>query len=739
MELGNISSKRLTLKLIIYIFTFSVFFTLLQSGIDLKQEYDNKIKEINNSVKIIEDNYLLKLSLTFWSMDNTALQLELNSLIKLPGVAYLEVLEEEKSYITIGERLTHDFKEKYLNLNYNHMNSVVNMGKLYIQLSYTKVEEDIIADIISIIIKEFIKYFALTLILLFVVHQLIMRHLIHMAEFVRGFQVRNLNDPLILDKKLNKKKLDVIDDVSMAINQMRNKLLVFINQKEEVQKELKELNQTLEQKVKKRTTDLTLKTNRITDLLNNAAQGFLSFEKDFLVDDEYSVECENLLGKDLKGKDITNLLFDGKSDKIDFFKETMIDALNEENTLTSSLILSLLPSELIINKRAVSIDYKILSNNKFMMILTNITDKKKLQIKIKREQLILKMIVSIVSDSVQFYETKQNFEEFCQDSLLYINSKNTSAVNANTIHALFHTFKGLFAQLYMRDTVKRLHDFESKITDFIESKKDNNDLKNLIDSFDLINSMNEDLKIVAQTLGEKFLTEHNHIKIDEALINKLENKIVLFCSLDNKQNEECKEILNDIKKIKNKSLQYYLSIYPKLCQQLCLSLNKSIYPFEISGERGFFVPDNFKPFINSLIHVFRNSCDHGIETKECRLALQKDEIGTIHCDFKKTKDTLTIVISDDGKGLDMTSLKSKIVRNSLVSQEKLNKLSTSEIQNYIFDSNFSTNENITHISGRGVGLASVKTELDKLNGIVEVKSEVNKGTSFIFMLPMKNN
>ena len=504
-------------------------------------------------------------------------------------------------------------------------------------------------------------------------------------------------------------------------------------------KELKELNKSLEQKVQKRTNDLTQKTNKVTDLLNNAAQGFLSFGKDFLIDDEYSVECENLLGKDLKDKDITQLVFNKKTDKINFFKETMLDALNEKNELTSSLLLSLLPNQLIINKRAVHIDYKMLSNNKFMMILTNITEKKKLQIKIKKEQVTLKMIVAIVSDSVQFYETKENFEDFCKDSLLFINQKHSPKENANTLHALLHTFKGLFAQLYMQNTVKRLHHFESKILELIAQDKNNNELKNLIESFDLIQSIHEDLEVVTQTLGEKFLSEHNHIHIDEDLLNKLEDKINIFCTQNSEQKQECESILFDIKRIKNKSLHYYLSIYPKLCQQLCFSLNKSIDPFEIIGENNTFVPEGFKPFINSLVHVFRNSCDHGIELKADRLSLNKNETGNICCEFKTVNNRLYIEISDDGKGIDINLLKNKIVENRLNTEEKVNVLSKEEILEYIFDNNLSTNESINHVSGRGIGLASVKIELDKLQGEVEIKTQMNKGTTFIFMLPLKNN
>ena len=500
--------------------------------------------------------------------------------------------------------------------------------------------------------------------------------------------------------------------------------------------EVKNLNTNLEKIVKKRTSDLLEKTSKIEDLLNNVAQGFLSFDKDFLIDDEYSVECEHLLGDNLTGKDITKLLFAGKTDKISFFKETMIDALKEKNKLTSSLLLSLLPKELIINKRAILIEYKIITNNKFMLILTNITDKKKLQTKLKKEQLILKMIVSIVSDSLQFYETKENFELFCKDSLLYINTHATVAENINTIITLIHTFKGLFAQLYMHNTVKRLHTFESEIL-MLNTKSSNNiDLRNFVELFGLENCMNDDLNIITNTLGEKFLIENTQIKIEEEVIQRFEDKIFKLCSLDVEKKYECDEILLEIKRIKNRSLKDQLSMYPKLCHQLCLSLNKSIYSFEIIGDDSFYISERYKPLINSFIHVFRNCCDHGIETKDVRLALDKKEKGTIVCSFEKKNNMLNIEIGDDGEGIDIEILKSKLLDNKLITQNEIESLSDEEIISYIFSSNYSSSEYVTDISGRGIGLSSVKNELDKLDGSIEIKTEKNIGTSFIFRLPL---
>jgi len=503
--------------------------------------------------------------------------------------------------------------------------------------------------------------------------------------------------------------------------------------------ELKQLTKTLENKVEERTQELSQQTKKVTDLLNNAAQGFLSFDKEFLVDDKYSLECENLLGKDLKDKDITELIFENYSDKIPFFKETLIDALDADNVLTSSLVLSLLPSELVINNRAILIDYKIISDNKIMIILTNITDKKKLQSRIKKEQRIQKMIVSIAGDNSQFYEINKNFEEFCKDILLYINISKSIKENSNTINALIHTFKGLFAQLYMERTVKLLHRFESEIMKFTQdTKNNNNDLSTFIEVFDLKDCMVEDLGIISEMLGENFINGDTKIKIDEEFITKLEKKIVSFCSLEKERKHECEEILNEIKKIKYKPLKYYLSSYPKLCLQLCLSFNKSIYDFEIKGSNELNISNRYKPFINSLVHVFRNCCDHGIETKEHRIKAHKDEIGTISCSFESKGNDLYIKITDDGKGIYINDLKNKILQKELVSKKEIDSLSEKEIMNYIFDDNFSTNDSITHISGRGIGLSSVKKELDKLDGSIDIETKLNKGTSFIFRLPFDN-
>jgi len=500
---------------------------------------------------------------------------------------------------------------------------------------------------------------------------------------------------------------------------------------------IKKMTNILKNLVKKRTLELSEKTEKVAELLNNAGQGFLSINRDFIINGEYSLECENIMGKNLKNKDIVQLLFSNQEKKIEFFKETIIDALNEENELTSNLMLSLLPKEIIIQKRAIKIEYKVISHEKLMLVLTNVTDKKKLELRVKKEQKILTMIVHIASDSVEFFEIKENYEQFCTDIKLYINKKCSAAENANTIYVVIHTFKGLFSQLYMRNTVGKLHEAETELLSFLEDKINSNYfLEATLLSFELESSMDDDLKLIRESLGDKFLEEKYYLKIDEDSILKIEDNLSHLVNESQSASEEHKLLLKDIKMLRNKTLKYYLSSYPKSSLQLSISLNKNIYPFEIQGDCDISVSGTFRPFIYSLVHVFRNACYHGIEEKHTRVLLGKNEVGTISCSYKVENNDLYLEVLDDGQGINIEVLKNKIVQKKLLPKDKVEIMDNAEILSYLFEPNFSTSETITEISGRGVGLYAVKKELDKLKGKVEVITEVNKGTSFIFKIPL---
>ncbi|MDO8453527.1 MAG: ATP-binding protein, partial [Sulfurimonas sp.] len=225
---------------------------------------------------------------------------------------------------------------------------------------------------------------------------------------------------------------------------------------------------------------------------------------------------------------------------------------------------------------------------------------------------------------------------------------------------------------------------------------------------------------------------NNFVKIDLSNIQSLQEKIAKVFSQKGMASIECQDILSQVQTLSGTKLYALLKPYIALTNQLALRFEKEIYDLEIDGDANLVAPEKIKPFIKSLMHVFRNSIDHGIEFPETRFELGKDEKGTLLCKFEQVGNTLKIIISDDGMGIDIEKIKEK-----LESQNRdTTKLTHEEFYNFIFENEFSTKESVTDISGRGVGMSAVKVELDKLGGEVEIKSKKDVGTSFVFVLPL---
>ncbi len=111
-------------------------------------------------------------------------------------------------------------------------------------------------------------------------------------------------------------------------------------------------------------------------------------------------------------------------------------------------------------------------------------------------------------------------------------------------------------------------------------------------------------------------------------------------------------------------------------------------------------------------------------------------MGVISCGFKKEKNFIYVEISDDGSGIDILLVKEKALQKGLITKDKMDMLTEAEILDFIFDAQFTTHEIVSELSGRGVGLSAVKKYVKQLNGSIEVKTNKNNGTSFIFKVAL---
>jgi two-component system, chemotaxis family, sensor kinase CheA len=137
-----------------------------------------------------------------------------------------------------------------------------------------------------------------------------------------------------------------------------------------------------------------------------------------------------------------------------------------------------------------------------------------------------------------------------------------------------------------------------------------------------------------------------------------------------------------------------------------------------------------------LTHMIRNSADHGLETPAERVAAGKNEIGKIGVSACHESGHIVIVIEDDGRGLNTARIREKIVEKGLLGQSAAAQLSTQQVHRYIFDAGFSTAAKITAVSGRGVGMDVVRSNIEKIGGAIELFSTENKGTKFVIRIPL---
>ncbi len=175
--------------------------------------------------------------------------------------------------------------------------------------------------------------------------------------------------------------------------------------------------------------------------------------------------------------------------------------------------------------------------------------------------------------------------------------------------------------------------------------------------------------------------------------------------------------------------------FPRVVRDISRELNKEV-ELIIEGAETELDKSVVEEINDPLVHIVRNAIDHGIEAPEDRVKLGKPSKGKIVLSAYHEGNYIVIEAADDGKGMDPEKLKQKALEKGLITETEARQMSKEEAFALIFKPGFSTAEKVTNISGRGVGMDVVKTNVEKLNGIIEIKSELGKGTKVILKIPL---
>ena len=195
------------------------------------------------------------------------------------------------------------------------------------------------------------------------------------------------------------------------------------------------------------------------------------------------------------------------------------------------------------------------------------------------------------------------------------------------------------------------------------------------------------------------------------------------------------KLQDDIRKTRLLPFHTIMSAFPKMVRDISVNENKKI-KFEFSGgdiELDKFILEEIK---SPLMHMLRNSIDHGIEPTEDRIKFGKTEEGNIKILLSQRGNNAIIEIIDDGSGINIEQLKSSAVKKGLYTEKEMQQMKERQILNIIFQPGFSTSKIITDISGRGIGMDVVKATIERLNGTIDIETSKNTGTRFILTIPL---
>jgi two-component system, chemotaxis family, sensor kinase CheA len=211
------------------------------------------------------------------------------------------------------------------------------------------------------------------------------------------------------------------------------------------------------------------------------------------------------------------------------------------------------------------------------------------------------------------------------------------------------------------------------------------------------------------------------------------NNIDKLCEGLKQLERNTRELQENVMQIRMLPISFSFNRFPRLVHDLSSKLDKKI-ELKLSGEATELDKTVMEKIGDPMVHLVRNSIDHGIEMPEDRIAAGKPETGTVHLNAYHEGGNIVIEIEDDGAGLNKERILQKAIERGLVKEDEV--LSDNKINELIFRAGFSTAEQVSDVSGRGVGMDVVRRNIHDLGGVVEIKSEEGKGSIFTIRLPL---
>ena len=499
---------------------------------------------------------------------------------------------------------------------------------------------------------------------------------------------------------------------------------------------IEEQNRNLEAKVEERTAELRQKNNDIANMMANMHQGLFTITAGGLIHPEYAAYLEKIFETDrIADRNFADLLFSNTtagSDSVDQ-NITGVDAIVGEDEMMYDFNSHCLMTEMVIKmdddrEKILELDWDpIISESgevdKLMVTVRDVTELKALEAEAegqKRELAIIGEILAV--DAAKFSDFLSSAEEFLAEcrGLIEANTTKDLDIIANLFRSM-HTVKGNARTYGLSQVTDVVHEVESTYDDLRKNEDVQWNQDSLLAELSgAENILGKYAVVFREKLGRDGETASG-ISLDPERVSTWLENIRSLTESDMNQNVKgvVSEAYNMLMSMEAQPIKDVISDVIQSANSLADQLGKGKPQVKIN-DAGILIKSHASSTLNNIfMHVFRNAMDHGIEGIEERLEKGKPESGTISLDVTPDDQGANLAIKDDGRGIAISRIYKMAVEKGIY-QESDPKPSAADIANLIFSSGFSTADEVTDVSGRGVGMDAVKGFLEKAGGSIEV-------------------
>ena len=479
-----------------------------------------------------------------------------------------------------------------------------------------------------------------------------------------------------------------------------------------------------------------LKENNDAESFNFSDESYPTFIAKDLLEKITHLETSSDLA-DVIIDEINNLISIYKNSSVIQIFEKIIQILNkikEQNIRPDNEILNILKQSIHLIEKLINDD--LLSDKEDIGLLLQSLDITEQMIALKKEEFTFNEPMPSIStpqeknskiSKIENPEVIQIFESTAIKTLRVDTHKLDKLVNqiGEVIISKIKTKKHILELEEINNRLIDLYEFASKSQKYmkyydrkiaqVEKDGDFNLFMNFNKQF--LSYWNENQSRLMDEIKSVF-SLHKHMQEDDAKLSLVVNKL--------------EQMVKDIRLL---PLATIFHMIPRMVRDIAKEKGKEI-SLSISGSETNADKKIIEEIKTPLIHIIRNAIDHGIELPNERLAAGKDPIGKINLNAKHSENKIIIEIQDDGRGVNLEKIRQKAISKGLLTFDEMKSMTDEQLMNLIFWPGFSTEETVTDISGRGVGLDIVQTKILQLNGLVKVQSIIGQGTKLVIELPV---